>query len=182
MRASMLTRGLIAFARKQVISTRTLRLDEVVRDSAPLLKSLLGDGITLDLRTPATPPVQADRSQIEQCIVNLLANAKDALKGVGKVIVEVAPPGATIESPIVAHSVPDGFVELRVEDVGSGMEAAVARRAFEPFFTTAAFGERTGLGLAVVHGIVSQNGGTVHVDSELGRGTSVRILWPVEPG
>jgi two-component system, cell cycle sensor histidine kinase and response regulator CckA len=180
MRAARLTRGLVAFARKQVISPRTLRIDDVVRDSAPLLKSLLGDGIELDVRITATPAVQADRNQIEQSIFNLISNAKDALGGAGKVTMAVAPPGAVVSGALAEYTVPEGHVELRVEDGGSGMDPAVARRAFEPFFTTAAFGERTGLGLAVVHGIVSQNGGAVHLDSEPGRGTAVRILWPVE--
>jgi signal transduction histidine kinase len=76
-------------------------------------------------------------------------------------------------------SIPDGVVELRVEDAGEGMDAMTLRRAFEPFFTSAPFGDRTGLGLAVVHGVVSQNDGSVHLESHVGRGTSVRVDWPV---
>jgi len=182
MRASTLTRGLLAFARKQVISPILLCIDEVVRDGAPLFKSLLGDGVSLDLRIAATPHVMADRNQVEQCLVNLLANAKDAMKESGKVVISVSPPASSVMGAFSTTSVPEGFVELRVEDDGAGMDAMTLRQAFEPFFTSAPFGDRTGLGLAVVHGVVSQNGGSVGLESEVGRGTSVRIHWPVSGG
>ena len=179
-RAAELTRGLLTFARRQMISPRELAIHEVVAECEPLLKSLVGDRVHLEILADPTPLVMADRNQIEQCLVNLLSNAKDALGAGGVVRVYTAAPGAVSQSECgEAHIVPEGFVEIRVEDDGSGMDEATMRQAFEPFFTTSPFGERTGLGLSMVHGVVSQNGGGVVMESLEEVGTCVRIRWPV---
>ena len=179
-RAAELTRGLLTFARRQMISPSELAIHEVVSDCEPLLKSLVGDKVRLEIFAEPTPPVMADRNQIEQCLVNLLANAKDALGAGGLARVYTAGPGAVSQSECgKAQIVPEGFAEIRVEDDGRGMDEATMRQAFEPFFTTSPFGERTGLGLSMVHGVVSQNGGAVLMESLEGVGTCIRIRWPV---
>ena len=170
-RAAMLTKSLLAFARRQMISPRELEIHEVVSDCEPLLKSLVGDGVRLEIVADHTPMVMADRNQIEQCLVNLLANAKDALAGGGVASVHTASPGDTSQSVFgEVQTVPQGFVELRVEDQGPGMDETTMHRALGPFFTTSPFGERAGLGLSMVHGVVSQNGGQVLLESREGRG------------
>jgi len=179
-RAANLTTGLLTYARKQMISPSQLVIHQVVAECEPLLKSLVGDKIRLEILTDATPPVMADRHQIEQCLVNLLANAKDALGTGGVARIYTAGPGAVSQSPSgKAQIVPEGFVEIRVEDDGSGMDEVTMRQAFEPFFTTSLFGERTGLGLSMVQGVVAQNGGRVVVESRMGVGTCVRIRRPL---
>jgi hypothetical protein len=179
-RATELTKGPLMFARRQMISPQELAIDQVVVDCEPLLKSLVGDRVRLEILAEPTPLVMADRSQIEQCLVNLLANAKDALGSGGVALVYTAAAGAVSQSKYgKAQIVPEGFVELRVEDDGSGMDEITMCQAFEPFFSAGPFGERTGLGLSMVHGVVTQNGGEVLVESRKGVGTCVRIRWPV---
>jgi two-component system, cell cycle sensor histidine kinase and response regulator CckA len=180
MRASALTKALVAFARKTIISPRALDPSALLHDLAPLLESLAGDEIRIEVDTEETPPILVDRVQLEQVLINLVSNAKDALGGTGTISILTVRPGGRRACPAgQGQPVPDGFVEIRVTDRGTGMDEETRARAFEPFYTDAAFGERTGLGLATVHGIVTQNRGEVVLDSRLGEGTCVHVYWPV---
>lgn len=182
-RGSNLTRQLLAFARKDLVKPRRLSLTEVVRELESLLRRFVSDEVALevDLRWD-TVPVLADQSQVEQVLVNLVVNAKDAVGARGTVTVGVAPGGTPRSFLDRSWTVPTSAVELWVEDSGSGMDTATQLRVFEPFFTTKPRGYGTGLGLATVHGIVSQNGGTIEVISEPGRGTAFLVRWPAADG
>jgi len=171
-RGARLTRQLLAFARRDVTQPRSVDLCAVVEDLAPLMRKLTGAEapLRLDLAGPAW--IVADPGQVEQILLNLVSNARDAM-----------PEGGPLEVSVSTAStgtgrVPEGFISLRVTDRGSGMTDEVRRLAFEPFFTTKPRGKGTGLGLPMVHGIVTQNGGRVEIDSEAGRGTTVSVLWP----
>ena len=177
-RGRTLTRQLLAFARKQVLKPEVLDLARVAREQHDFLRRLLGEDVTLRTETPPHPLwVQADRTQIEQVLLNLCVNARDALKGGrGRIAVAMGPMNV---SPAEAEGLgiaPGTWVRLDVEDDGVGMDEATQRRIFEPFFTTKVGGKGTGLGLSTVHGIVHQHGGTVTVDSSPGRGTLMRVL------
>ncbi|RMH17341.1 MAG: PAS domain-containing sensor histidine kinase [Gemmatimonadetes bacterium] len=166
-RGAALTRQLLAFARRGVVQPALLSLSEVAGEVRPLVRRLVGERIDLRVVTRGDAPVVADRGQIEQVILNLVANARDAM-----------PDGGTVEIHVDGRVSADGFVSLEVVDSGEGMDPEVVRRACEPFFTTKRRGRGTGLGLSTVHGIVSQNGGSLEIDSDPGRGTTVRVLWP----
>jgi PAS domain S-box-containing protein len=177
--AANLTRRLLAFSRRQVLDVKTIDLDSVVTGLEDMLRRLVGDDVTLDLRTGAGHRVRADVGQIEQVLLNLVVNARDAMPRGGQIAITTA----SVEMPAgfmgVDAEVESGrYVELVVSDTGSGMTPEVAERAFEPFFTTKETGKGTGLGLAMVFGIVRQSGGYVAVDSAPGHGTSIRILLP----
>ncbi len=180
-KAASLTRQLLAFARREIIQTEALDVPEVVHFMEIGMRHLLGPHVHLDLALDEdVPTVVADRSQVEQILFNLVKNAADALGGSGGVEISVVRPGGRSTGPIGSfHEVPAGFVEIRVSDDGPGMDAEVLERAFEPFFTTKAIGEGTGLGLSSVHGIVTQNGGQIRLESRPGEGTSVQVLWPL---
>ena len=181
-RASTVTRRLLAFARRDVVRPTRTFLSDVVDEIRPLLRTVGGKGIELYTRCETTPPVMADPQQVEHLLVNLLANAKDAQRGSGRATVSVVPPAGESRGQVgEMRLVPFGFVELRIDDPGPGMDAESVSRAFEPFYTGGPFGEAAGMGLATVHGIVAQNGGRVFLESELGVGTTVRIHWPVAP-
>ncbi len=179
-RAAELTRQLLAFSRRQVLQPRILDPGEVVSSVAPMLRRLLGEHIELaTYRQPGTGHVRVDPSQLEQVIVNLAVNARDAMPAGGTLTVEVT--GADLDDAFAAgHAgVRQGrYVSLAVSDTGAGMDAATRARAFEPFFTTKAPGTGNGMGLATVYGIVKQSGGAVYIYSEPGVGTSVRIYLP----
>jgi len=183
-RGASLTKQLLSFARKDLIQPRRMSLGETVRDMEALLRRFLTERIRFTLDVAADPPsVVADRAQVEQVIVNLVLNAKDAIQGDGSVTVGVAP-GGTPRSWRDGSEwiVAPATVELWVEDDGRGMDAETRERAFEPFFTTKPRGAGTGLGLATVHGIVIQNGGRIRVLSQHGVGTAVVVSWPTAPG
>jgi two-component system cell cycle sensor histidine kinase/response regulator CckA len=165
-RAAVLTRSLLAFSRKQVLMPRSIDLRGVLADLEPMLRRIVGeDVVTRVVAAAPLPPVHADPGQIEQVIVNLVANARDAMPSGGVLTLEAAPA--------------DGdYVRLSVTDTGHGMDEATQRHIFEPFFTTKALGEGTGLGLATVHGIVAQSGGSVRVTSAPGAGTTFEVLLP----
>ncbi len=170
-RAASLTRQLLAFSRQQVIVPQILDLNGVVTDAAKLLRRLIGEDIELTTALdPALGRVKADPGQVEQVLMNLAVNARDAMPAGGTLTVETA----NVER--------DGgrYVLLRVADTGCGMDAATKARVFEPFFTTKGPGKGTGLGLSVVHGVVQQAGGRIEVDSEPGRGTTFRVYLPLE--
>jgi two-component system, cell cycle sensor histidine kinase and response regulator CckA len=169
-RATVLTRQLLAFSRKQVLDPEVLDLSEVAAGLKSLLGRLLGENIELVLDlAPDLANVKADRGQIEQLIMNLVVNARDAMPGGGKVTLQTS--GSKRDQ--------GAQVRLAVVDTGCGMDPATRERIFEPFFTTKARGKGTGLGLSTVYGIVTQSGGSIEVDSEPGKGTTFTIYLPV---
>ncbi len=174
-RASELTRQLLLFARRQVTSQVPLDLNAVVRGSERLLRRVLGEDVAIQTSlTDGLWPVVADPAQVEQLIVNLAVNARDAMPRGGTMGLETLNVGAGASVP----APPGEWVLLRVRDTGVGMSREVKAHAFEPFFTTKLPGQGTGLGLATVHGIVTQAGGLVHVESEPGQGTCFEIWLP----
>ncbi|HWO88464.1 MAG TPA: ATP-binding protein [Gemmatimonadales bacterium] len=179
-RAAALTRQLLAFSRRLPFEPRALALDAVVRDMQGTLRRLLGPEIRLDLVSEdRLPPVWADQSQLEQIVLNLVVNARDAMPRGGKLTIETR--SVPDHDPAsFGQNLPAGaYVMLAVTDTGTGMDAATLERIFEPFFTTKEKGKGTGLGLATVYGVVSQSHGHITVESAPGRGTTFRVWLPV---
>ncbi len=180
-RAAALTQQLLAFSRKQVRQPRVLNLNEVISNMDGMVRRLIGSDVVLSTRThPELGLIKADPGQIEQGIMNLIVNARDAMPSGGKLLIETA--NATKDDPALPFPVglgPGPFIVLRVSDTGCGIDEAVQPRIFEPFFTTKDPGKGTGLGLATVYAMVEQNGGTVQVDSQPGTGTTFRIYLPM---
>jgi PAS domain S-box-containing protein len=175
-RSAVLTRQLLAFSRKQVLAPQRIDLNEVVRDTEKLLRRAVGESVSVVMRlAPARLPIQADPGQIEQVLLNLAVNARDAMPHGGELVVETQELPADEKAPGTAPSA----VLLIVRDTGCGMTEEVQRHIFEPFFTTKEPGKGTGLGLAVVHGIVQQSGGSIRVESTLGLGTTFQIAFPM---
>jgi two-component system, cell cycle sensor histidine kinase and response regulator CckA len=180
-RAATLTRQLLAFSRRQVLQPKVLDLNRVVAGAEALLRRLIGEDVSLVLELePGLGPVKADASQLEQILMNLAVNARDAMSQGGTLTfatssVVVATAAEAAERGVPA---PGRWAQLRVTDTGTGMDAESRRHAFEPFFTTKEPGQGTGLGLATVYGIVQQSGGVIALESEPGRGTTFRIHLP----
>jgi CheY-like chemotaxis protein len=178
-KAASLTRQLLAFGRKQVLNKERLDLGAVVSQMMPMVSRLLSEEIEIDFRpSPPSDPicVEADRSQLEQVVMNLIVNARDAMPRGGKLTVEVGRAGQSPEG--VAK--PGGrFAELVVTDTGCGMDRQTLEHVFEPFYTTKPLGEGTGLGLSTTYGIVKQSGGEIDVESEPGHGTTFRVMLPL---
>ncbi|HLF49549.1 MAG TPA: ATP-binding protein, partial [Methylomirabilota bacterium] len=179
-RAAQLTRQLLAFSRRQILELRVLDLNAVLVGMEPLLHRLIGEHITLTNRTDSSLwRAKGDVGQLEQVIMNLAVNARDAMPEGGQLAIETG--NVTLDA-VYAQShpgaVPGPYVMLAVSDTGIGMDEVTLSHAFEPFFTTKETGKGTGLGLAMVYGIVKQSGGYVSVDSEPGHGATFRIYLP----
>ena len=179
-RGASLTRQLLAFSRKSVIQFQVLDLNDRLKDVSKLLRPLMGDDVeVLIVPNSSSAIIEADPGQLDQIVVNLAVNARDAMPHGGKFILETSTVHLD-ESFSVQHGrMSSGrYVMLAVSDSGTGMDEATQARIFEPFFTTKELGKGTGLGLATVYGIVQHNGGQIWVYSELGRGTTFKIYFP----
>ena len=182
-RAAALTRQLLAFARRQILEPRNIDLNQSVTETLNLLEKVIGSNIEIKtILAPALSLVRADPTQVEQVLMNLCINARDAMPEGGSLLIETAL--VVFDAEYCAHQPfarPGDYVMLSVTDTGTGMDAATVDRIFEPFFTTKELGKGTGLGLATVYGIVRQHGGFTHVYSELGVGTTFRTYFPAAP-
>lgn len=180
-RSAALTRQLLTFARKQTVAPEVLDLNETVEGMLKLLRRLIGEDIDLIWLPSKTPvPVRVDPTQIDQLLANLSINARDAISGVGKIIIETDV--VFFDDTYCAKhdwAVPGGYVMLAVSDDGCGMDKEILENLFEPFFTTKDIGKGTGLGLATVYGMVKQNNGLISVNSEPEKGTTFRIYLPL---
>jgi two-component system cell cycle sensor histidine kinase/response regulator CckA len=181
-RAAGITRQLLAYSRQQLLQPTAVDLNALLHANEPVLSRLLGAGVRIQLTTrPELVPVRADPAQLEQVLVNLILNARDAMAGEGILRIETANVTVADSQPEDAPGVhmPSGcYVCLTVVDSGHGMDAVTTARAFEPFFTTKPAGKGSGLGLATVYGIVKQSGGYIWVSSQVGQGTTFRIYLP----
>ena len=179
-RASSLTRQLVAFSRRQILRPTVLQINDVLCDLEKLLKRLIGENIVLvtDL-DPSAGRVKVDQGQVEQVLMNLVINARDAMPGGGRITITVRNAELTEEDAREYHYVQIGsYVMIEVADMGIGMDEETLSHIFEPFFTTKEAGKGTGLGLATVYGIVRQSGGYVWAYSEPGQGASFRVFLP----
>ncbi len=179
-RAANLTRQLLAFSRKQFFTLRALNLNDLVEDLKKMLAPILGETVRLETRLTEDPwEIRADAGQIEQVLVNLAVNARDAMPTGGTLRIETE--NRRVDEQISEKSEslnPGDYIVIRVIDTGSGIDEETRLRIFEPFFTTKSKGKGTGLGLAMVYGIIEQHGGHIEVISEIGRGTEFRVLLP----
>lgn len=178
--AANLTAQLLAVSRRQMLAPKVLRPGNSVSEVTPMLRRLLGASIKLNTKLSDTSCVKADPGQIQQVLINLTVNARDAMPQGGSVTIETA--DVTLDEGYARRHPgvrPGGYVLISVADTGHGMDAATQRRLFEPFFTTKPTGRGTGLGLATVHGIVRQSGGHVTAESEVGVGSMFRVYLPV---
>jgi PAS domain S-box-containing protein len=178
-RATELTRQLLAFSRKQIFQERVISLNDIVQEIAPMLRQLTREQVELRVRTQARGHVKTDPAQMQQVIMNLVVNARDAVGTGGEIIVETADVVLDeLYTRTHAAATVGPHVVLAVSDNGHGMSQEVQARAFEPFFTTKAAGAGTGLGLSTVYGIVKQSGGHLWIYSEVGRGTTIKVYLP----
>jgi len=180
-RAAALTRQLLAFSRHQVLQPRKLDLNDAVINLAKMLRRIVGEDIDVQLKLRETPvETRADPGMIDQVLMNLVVNARDAMVNGGRLTIETGVDVLTAEAeggelPLA----PGRYARLSVTDTGTGIAPALLPRIFEPFFTTKEMGKGTGLGLATVFGIVKQHGGSISASSTVGHGASFRILLPI---
>jgi hypothetical protein len=178
--AAGLTRSLLAFSRRQVLHPRVLDVNEIVAGMEPIVRRIIGDDVSVGVRlAPGLARVEADQAQLERVILNLAANARDAMPDGGSLTIETA--DVELDDEYVrsrGEGTAGPNVLLAVSDTGVGMSEDVRRHLFEPFFTTKSPGAGTGLGLATVFGVVKQSGGSIYVYSEEGRGTTFKIHLP----
>ena len=179
-RAASLTGQLLAFSRKQVLRPQLIDLNEVAGGMATMLARMLGEDVVLSTEfDPELGPTLADPTQVEQVILNLALNARDAMPEGGSLVIRTAPLELRADDHRPHPDLePGSYVTLAVRDTGAGIAPELVEKVFEPFFTTKAVGEGTGLGLATVHGIVSQTGGVIWVESTLGKGTTFTVCLP----
>jgi PAS domain S-box-containing protein len=181
-RASALTRQLLAFSRRQHLERKVINLDETIADVMKMLQRLIGEDIEVYLHPAAKLwTVFADPGQIEQVVMNVAINARDAMPTGGRLLIETH--NVMLDDVYCAqhtHTKPGKYVRLTISDTGCGMDAETRERVFEPFFTTKEVGKGTGLGLAMVYGIVKQHEGSIEVYSEVGQGTVFKIYLPVD--
>jgi len=179
-RSASLTQQLLAFARRQPVASRVIELNTPIESMLQLLRRLIGESITINWRPGSGLwPIKMDPSQIDQVLANLAVNARDAIGGVGSITIETG--AATLVPAYCSEhsgSLPGDYTVLTVTDNGCGMDRETLTHIFEPFYTTKGVGGGSGMGLATVYGIVSQNGGFIDVDSEVGKGTTFRIYLP----
>ncbi|MBA3659790.1 MAG: response regulator [Gemmatimonadales bacterium] len=181
-RAAVVTRQLLAFSRRAFHRPQVIKLDAAVRAAEPVIRRLLGEGRRLVLVADTAPRVWVDPGQLEQVVINLALNARDAMPTGGTLTITTRE--TDLPSGIAAAdgaAIPPGrYATLLVRDTGAGMDAATQARIFEPFFTTKPLGQGTGLGLAAAHGILTQSRGYIAVASALGQGTTFTVFLPVE--
>jgi signal transduction histidine kinase len=172
-RAAALTHQLLAFSRGGAVETSIVSPNEMIAQMQPMLLKLLREDVELvTALQPGIPPVRANRSQLEQVLINLVANARDAMPRGGRVRIDTSVAGGGLHECVV----------LRVTDTGTGMDDDTRSRVFDPFFTTKGPDAGTGLGLSIVYGIVQQAGGEVRVTSAPGAGSRFEVLWPAATG
>jgi two-component system cell cycle sensor histidine kinase/response regulator CckA len=182
-RAASLTHQLLAFSRKQVLQPRVLDLNEAVAAVQKMLSRVIGEDIELVASLhPSLVAVKADPGQVEQVLMNLAVNARDAMPHGGRLMMETSNVEAGAELARDLDLAPGRYAMLKVTDTGNGIDAITLSHVFEPFFTTKPVGKGTGLGLATAYGIVKQSGGSIQVESEVGRGATFRIYLPVAEG
>jgi PAS domain S-box-containing protein len=179
-RAASMTQQLLAFSRKQIIEPKVVQLDRLVAEIMRMLTRLIGEDISLQTITGKSPgSVMVDPGQFQQILMNLVVNARDAMPGGGKIVIETA--NVDLDEDYCAlhpYVTPGRFVMLAVSDTGQGMSDEIKAHIFEPFFTTKERGSGTGLGLATTYGAVKQSGGSIEVYSEVGKGTTFKIFLP----
>jgi two-component system, cell cycle sensor histidine kinase and response regulator CckA len=183
LRAANLTQQLLAFSRRQIVSQRLLELDAVVLSLVKMLKRIIGEDVELAVEPGAAGAVVlADQGQLEQLVVNLAVNARDAMEGGGRLVISTVPEELEEECIVGADRLPAGlYLRLTVRDNGAGMDAETMSHLFEPFFTTKAPGKGTGLGLSTCYGIVRQSKGGIRCESAPGQGTAFHVLLPRAP-
>jgi len=179
-RATALTRQLLAYSRKQVLARRPLRLDDIVKQTADMLRRIIGENIVIEVEiAPDLPPIFADATNVDQVIMNLALNARDAMPDGGQItIVVFAVQLDKVNQARQPNAKPGSYVCLSMKDNGEGMDKTTLDRIFEPFFTTKEQGKGTGMGLATVYGVLQQHDGWIEVDSARGSGTEVRVFFP----